>query len=323
MRIYIQLADHISEVFDLKIKRHTKDSAFVKIFKELLTQKEVKKALLLGDISKTVKQISEETGQSEQELEEDLKSLAQKGIIYEDKTMDGQASYRLLPFIPGIFESVGALLETSKLTQYLEEYVEEMESVKKEYTKKSIPVNMKVNTEIVSMSIDELMPYLDKAKDFAKMDCICRTVKKERGNPCGHPIKDMCMIFGKFAKYYVTIGAARQATKQEMIHLLYYAEEQGLYHEIYPIEKSKSAFVCNCCTCGCMFMGLANRIKQVTASEYMVSVDQNKCDKCGKCVDFCPGNVFYWDGEKINTNSAQCFQCDGCRLVCAKQAIMR
>lgn len=323
MRVYIQLADHISNVFDLKIKSHTKDSAFVKIFKELLTQKEVKTALLLGDVKKTVTQISEEVNIPKYELEENLKSLAKKGIIYEDKTMDGESSYRLLPFIPGIFESIGALLETSKLTQYLEEYVEEMEEVKKDYTNKVISVNMKVNTEIVSMSINELMPYLERAKYFAKMDCICRTVKKERGNPCGHPIKDMCMIFGEFAKYYVEIGAARQATKQEIIDLLYYAEDQGLYHEIYPIEKSKSAFVCNCCTCGCMFMGLANRIKQVTDSGHTVSVDQNKCDQCGKCVDFCPGDVFYWDGEEINTNSDQCFQCDGCRLVCGKAAIIR
>lgn len=321
MNQYIALADHISQVFELEINSHTEDSAFVKVFRELLTNDEAETALLLGSTLESCLQIAYRTGVELTKLERNICSLVKKGIVYEEIDNSGTKKYRLLPFIPGIFESVGALLEIPQLADCLESYVMEMNAVKKKYTRQVIPVNMKVDIEVSSVNMDELMTYLNGTEHFAKMDCICRTIRQTKGKACGHPIRDMCMILGDFAEYYVRIGAAQKASREEIINLLKYAEKQGLYHEIYPIEKSRSAFVCNCCSCGCMFMGLANRIRHVIHSEQEVIVNLEKCNQCGDCVNFCPEQVFQWEGGKIAVHAEQCFACGSCVLLCDKQAI--
>ncbi len=34
----------------------------------------------------------------------------------------------------------------------------------------------------------------------------------------------------------------------------------------------------------------------------MVTIDKNKCVGCGKCIDICPGNLFFF-GKDLRENS--------------------
>jgi len=54
----------------------------------------------------------------------------------------------------------------------------------------------------------------------------------------------------------------------------------------------------------------------------VVSVDADKCDRCGACVDICPKRVFRLDDDTISTqNTLDCTLCDLCVKECEPLAI--
>ena len=275
MSVFIKLADYIDEIYGSGINKHDEESAFVNIFQALLSENEAEVALSLNNSLETVCQISNRTGVSEEYLAQCLETLSYKGIIYE-YIENNVRFYRLMPFVPGILESLIKISTNSMIAEYLQKYADEMEHYKQEYTQSVIPVNCKINVQVQNASLREIEIYLENTDKYAVMDCICRTIQEARGKACGHPIHDMCLIIGDYADFYVRIGNAKFISRQEVYDILERAEEQGLYHELYPVEKNKSTFICNCCTCGC---------------------NSEKCFQCGWCVIFCENHAIEF-GEK-------------------------
>ncbi len=55
---------------------------------------------------------------------------------------------------------------------------------------------------------------------------------------------------------------------------------------------------------------------------YMVTVDKNKCDGDGNCVNVCPQSVFKLEGGKAEpVNMSECINCLTCAENCPQQAI--
>lgn len=55
---------------------------------------------------------------------------------------------------------------------------------------------------------------------------------------------------------------------------------------------------------------------------YQVTVDHDKCDGKGECVDTCPTNVFeIKDGKAEPVNMDECLGCESCVEVCPTGAI--
>lgn len=50
-------------------------------------------------------------------------------------------------------------------------------------------------------------------------------------------------------------------------------------------------------------------------------VDEEKCDHCGKCSEFCEFNALFVTPEKVLFFPELCHSCGGCLLVCPKNAI--
>jgi len=53
-------------------------------------------------------------------------------------------------------------------------------------------------------------------------------------------------------------------------------------------------------------------------------IDEEKCNKCGLCVDVCPVDVYYGSGEKevpAVSYGVDCFFCGSCILECPTDAI--
>lgn len=51
-------------------------------------------------------------------------------------------------------------------------------------------------------------------------------------------------------------------------------------------------------------------------------VDENKCDYCGKCAEFCEFNAIAVFNKKIMMFSELCHGCGGCPIVCPKDAMV-
>ncbi|AEG16974.1 MULTISPECIES: ATP-binding protein [Desulfofundulus] len=55
---------------------------------------------------------------------------------------------------------------------------------------------------------------------------------------------------------------------------------------------------------------------------YVVTVDRDKCEGCGECVDSCPGSVLEMkDGKAFVVNSDDCLGCETCVSVCPSGAV--
>ncbi len=62
--------------------------------------------------------------------------------------------------------------------------------------------------------------------------------------------------------------------------------------------------------------------KEERATMYMVTVDKNKCDGDGTCVNVCPQSVFKLAGGKAEpVNMSECINCLTCVENCPQQAI--
>ena len=55
---------------------------------------------------------------------------------------------------------------------------------------------------------------------------------------------------------------------------------------------------------------------------YTPTVDQDKCVRCGECVDVCPAEVYeLQDGKSNPVNAEECLGCESCVEVCQQSAI--
>ncbi len=55
---------------------------------------------------------------------------------------------------------------------------------------------------------------------------------------------------------------------------------------------------------------------------FVPTVDKNKCEGCGECVEVCPVEVLELEDEKaVVANEEECLGCESCVEVCEQEAI--
>jgi len=55
---------------------------------------------------------------------------------------------------------------------------------------------------------------------------------------------------------------------------------------------------------------------------YQVTIDVDKCEGCGECVDNCPASVLEMEGDKAAVvNADDCLGCETCVSVCPNEAV--
>ena len=157
-----------------------------------------------------------------------------------------------------------------------------------------IPIETSIDGETRKASHEEVSGYLNEAHRFSVSDCACRTSREAHGEGCGHLKEDMCIQLDHAAEYYIKTGRGREISRDEAFDIIKRAEENGLMHSIPNLDgPGKTHAICNCCGCGCFSMRLGDMWNNpdMIRSNYVATVDADKCVGCGECVENCPSNA--------------------------------
>ncbi len=291
-------------------------------------------------------EIKERSGLDEPELDRMLNDLMDNGVVF---GMPGKSTgimvYRLLPPLPGIFESTMMRGERGekqkKLAQLFEDLFEELSGLVQENYDTIVPAfkNIPAMTRIVPVEkqvdqkFDTVMPCEDVKKLVDRFDtiavayCYCRHQKDLLDRSCKvTDDRKNCLLFGKSAQFYIDHKFAEPISKDQAKQILEKAEKDGLvhkaFHEKYDTEKDEMA-VCNCCKCCCETFQSYYRGSSptVTYTAYIARIDDDTCSGCEVCVDICPMEAIEMANDIARIDETRCIGCGLCAYHCSSEAL--
>ncbi|MDD1778484.1 MAG: 4Fe-4S binding protein [Candidatus Helarchaeota archaeon] len=296
------------------------------------------------------------TTKSEEQVQEMFENLVKKGALFKRIEKSGKPIYSLMPFIPGLFEfyfmsKADPPEKLKEVAQVLEDYFfttfapETFNASKYQFfrvlahqkaVEKVIEIGEEVPAEFQILPFEIVSQYISKAEHIAVGRCACRDHSEiTDGAPrCDKP-RDVCMVFGRVADYWVGKGIGHYVNQAEAMEVLRRAEEAGLVHSTtnnMEFETELPGLICNCCSCCCFIMqGLhkVNRPRGIAQSNFDPQIDRSLCKVCKKCVELCPmGAIFHHQPhtEDLKDNFIyitldKCIGCGVCASNCPNDAI--
>ncbi len=261
-----------------------------------------------------------------------LEAMADRGVMYQRQGQDGDY-YSLLPLLPGMAELqfMGGEVSEEKreLAWLFEDYYRpgfgpalvRAGHAGTPYSR-VIPVGRTVEGRQEILPYEQAEQVLRDARAIAVTTCYCRHESELRGQGCGAP-KDVCLMFGAFAKYVAKKGKARLIELDEALKILERAEEAGLVH-VTDNVASGANFMCNCCGCCCMFLRTITELNQlggVAQAGFVAEVDPAECSECGACLDACQVGAIRMDDAPAVVDYDRCLGCGQCKTVCSFDAV--
>ncbi len=304
-----------------------KSEEFLEILKLLFKPDEVEVAVHLEFIGHPAATVAAKAGLGEEEVEQKLENLADRGVILAKKK-NGITVYSLLPNYPGLFEypimkgmepAVQKRLAELWHAYYMQVMAAELAAARPPWTR-VIPAEEALDQEEV-----EIIPYerasqlLESAKAIALARCPCRII----GENCDKPL-EVCLSFDGAARFLAERGMAKLIDKYEAAQVLKEAEEAGLVHTGSNIADHL-VFMCNCCPCCCHMLMLLTRHGYedgFARSAYRAELNKEDCSGCGVCVEErCPVGALTMAGEKADLEPSGCIGCGLCISTCPTGAL--
>ena len=257
---------------------------------------------------KTLKQMAEATGKSEEYLEPLLEKMALSGVVeYNWENPQHEKQYVLPMFVPGSaeFSNMSGFLDTNpELGIFFERMTRLPLDMVTKFVPEGgsgigmhvIPVEKAIEMESQSVSVEHISHWLDKYDGvYAKSPCSCRRSRKTHGEGCGDDPEGWCIAVGDMAHYVVeTNKGGKYITREEALEIMKIAEDNGFVHEITNIDGENKIFaICNCNVNVCYALRTSQlyNTPNMSRSAYVAHVDRDKCVACGKCVEVCPAGA--------------------------------
>jgi len=194
-------------------------------------------------------------------------------------------------------------------------------------------IEPQVNEVFPPHSVVEIFNRLDENETITLGHCFCRQQRKLVGDPCrvGLP-EESCITIGPAAEHLLTRNFARQISKKEALEFIRQVEEKGVIHQVgrvLPLKDLEAKYdvdiICNCCWDCCGVVGNYHRGNTpfVLKSYYIAEIpDQEICNGCGTCEEYCPVQAVSLNGEgKAQINPDMCCGCGMCAIHCTEEAI--
>jgi len=302
------------------------------LLKELFAPEEAELACTMPLELATAERIAEGGGKGVDDATALLESMADKGLVF-CLERGGSTLYRLMALAPGIYEYQFMAGEISERAKKLARLFDECTLISgKEGTdafnvppfpfSRVFPVEKELKSGLNVHPYEKLSEYIKKAEHVAVSTCYCRHHGELVGRPCDKP-KEVCLSVGPGAKFAAERGFGRLISTEEALRVLEVSEEAGLVHCSSNTSKYID-FICNCCICHCAILQHhkdMQKNKLADPSNYVVELDQERCDLCETCIERCPMDVFTMNDNRIEGNVQMCIGCGLCVSTCPSEAL--
>lgn len=301
----------------------TEDGVELRLLAKLYTPEEAALTAQLRLTKEAPAQIAERLGENKHELRNRLKNLARRGLIAAGP-VPGGLGYGLLPFIVGIYENQGTVID-AELAALFEEYYRQAfvrASAVEPQFHRVIPVNQSVSINIEIHPYESAAAIVNQAQAWGVIDCICRKQKALVGEPCQHPI-EVCLILSETPNAFDNAPSVRPLTCEGALEVLQMAADAGLVHSSGNYRKGVS-YICNCCICSCGILrgisegGFANAVAR---SAFVSQVDEDRCSGCEICTDVCQFDALALGELVMEVNRWRCVGCGLCVINCPEDAL--
>jgi len=312
----IKLLEFVNKVSMTKMgskKGIKEDDPRFKLLEKVVTEEMAEVALALEyRVHLKAEEIAKKCGKPVERTKELLWDLAMAGVATVKKEEDGD-TFWYETWVPGIFEMVVNNKENVKKYPQIGKAFDDYGLMRNPVAAgnipmghglmRVIPIETAINGDTRRASYEEVSKYINEARILSVSDCSCRTSREEMNQGCGHLKEDMCIQLGDAAEYYIRTGRGREITKEEAIDIIQRAERDGLMHQIPNTEgEGHTHAICNCCGCSCYAMRAAGMYNNpdMVRSNYVSTINPDKCVGCGECVEVCPTNAIRL-GQKLCT----------------------
>jgi NAD-dependent dihydropyrimidine dehydrogenase PreA subunit len=333
--VYQKLARHLASLG----MGYPQKEELLEILRESFTPQEAEVALAIP--TKTipfepapVSKIAPHLNIPQDELEQILSNLAQRGLLYSKRMKDGEMGYALQQFgygFPQTFfwkgvdtpnaKKLADLVARYSRSEQLQEAYGETETKAFRY----VPVIPSLDPQSHAVFPFEMMEELiKKVRRIALVHCPCRATAHLIGKKrCDHSLEN-CIKYDELAEYLIDKGIGKEITKQEALEVIRKSEEAGLVHLV-DNAREGIKHTCNCCGCCCWSVGTIRRKKiprdVLMATYFLRETDQEQCIGCGACVDICPVNVIRMEGDFPVIDKEWCIGCGVCAVPCPTSAV--
>ena len=301
----------------------TSSGVELKILAKLFTAEEAEVACMMTLTPLPVKTIARCLDLQERDVFTKLKAMVKKGLIGIERGREGLL-FKLIPFVVGFYERQNARIDAEfarLFEQYYHEALYKMLTIKPS-VHRIIPVEASIPIGLKVMPYERASTYIDQAKSWGVLACICRIQKSLIGQACGHTI-DNCLAFSNKAGVFKSTDAIREITKEEAIRILDRAANEGLVHSTSNTQHDID-YICNCCSCCCgLLRGIIeyNSLNSVGASDFYASVDPTLCSGCSLCTDRCQFRALEVTDGICRVDKFRCFGCGLCVGSCPTDAL--
>ncbi|MBI3891709.1 MAG: 4Fe-4S binding protein [Candidatus Wallbacteria bacterium] len=308
----------------------------MKILQMLFSSEEAELACRIPSQPASLEVLSREVGMPRAELDEKLTGMARRGLML-DLELEGERYFALPPVVIGFFEFVFMRarpdMPLAELAQLFEKYMHgdgafahsvfagQTQLGRALVREEALPEGD--HTEILDW--ERASRIVQDASSVGVSTCPCRHKKEHLGKVCDAPQRT-CLTFGYAADSMVRTGAAERIDTSEAMHILEQCKESGLV-QIGDNVQRRLSFMCNCCKCCCGMLDAVTTFNIHTAivtSNWIVSVDPERCRGCGKCVKACPVGALELCIETVDgrrrgrsvPDEELCLGCGVCSAVC-------
>jgi 2-oxoacid:acceptor oxidoreductase delta subunit (pyruvate/2-ketoisovalerate family) len=313
-------------------------NAQIEILKMLFSPEEARVAASLDYVPEPEEIIAARAGVAPEVAADLLTRMASRSLIRGVRQPDGVRVFRLLLFIPGLFEMAyinpNPSVDMEKLGDLLERYFHE--GWGRALHGHGVPIARALAP--LGPPKERVLPHEDAVKlveqaPFAVLvNCSCREAVRK----CDCPI-DICIGLGQGVLggtiegapvsdpgYAVGPPQARIISIDEAVHTLQRAEEAGLCHLTLNFRED-AWLICNCCSHACFLVRGACELDiphSIAPTSFWSVVEKDDCIACGACEPACPMRAIKLDDESMpEIDYERCLGCGVCVHTCPTDAI--